>query len=193
MAFLPLLVLVSTLSSSVVLASPFLLAPLVTPNNPKFHSLSNDHTATSHLIKDSYIIVLEDHLEDHHIDAHHAQVNHLHSTHNNKLRARSVNSNAYFNGLVHKYSIGKTDAREGKSAMKGYSGHFSEETIEAVRALRGVKLVERDSMVWTTEIERGAPWVRCRSRLYVPSGIRANSYILWHIAGIGSSFSSGSD
>jgi cerevisin len=145
---------VFTAATSLVAAipSPYTLAPLYTP--PAKSGISTDQ---SHLIDNSFIIVLEDHLEDHHIAEHHRLVESLHFDHHLASASNSNGNDNLFAGLVHKYSIG---GKKAKSALKGYSGHFRGETIEAVRALKGVKYVERDSIVHTTEIERGAPWVR---------------------------------
>jgi cerevisin len=167
--------------------SDFTLAPLVTPPPPPHPSDSFD--TDSHIIRDScapstalcytsrnlfptnphrYLIVLQDHLEPHEVDSHHA---HVHSLHQADVRMRTLKALtepsaavADLEGIVHKFSIGKKANKAARKALKGYAGKFSESTIDAIRAMKGVKFVERDSVVWASEVEKGAPWVRWRAR-----------------------------
>lgn len=156
----------SPLPAGAPVPSVFTLAPLYTPGPPPSSSYADEALAQintlSHIIRDSYIIVLQDHLEPHHVEAHHAQVAALHSS-DASMRALQSADDATLDvpaleGVVHKYSIGKK-ARSGKKALVGYAGKFSESSVDAIRAMEGVKYVERDSVVYASEIERGAPWV----------------------------------
>lgn len=137
------------------------LAPLYTPG-PALASAEAD----AHLIPNSYMVILEDHLAPHEIDAHHAQLAGVHGA-EQRIRSFKRSSGAHqdlddaFAGLAHQFHIGRPG--HGKRALKGYSGHFSDATIEAVRAMAGVKYVERDSLVQASEVELGAPWVRTPS------------------------------
>lgn len=145
--------LLATLAITVIATpvNPTTLAPLYTPP-----AVPGSDSLDSHLIKDSYLIVLEDHLEDHEIVAHHAKVNWMHKAHQRQMRS-SIESFVEHAGLRHSFKIG---GKKGKKTLKGYSGEYSDKTIQAVRAIQGVKYVERDSIVKTTEItaEKGAPW-----------------------------------
>lgn len=139
------------------------------------------HQTDSHIISDSYIVRLDDQLEAHEVDAHHSIVNSLHQA-DARVRALKATASSVaesFDGLVHKYHIGQKH-RHARKAFKGYSGHFSESTVDAIRALKGVKYVERDSIVWASEIavERGAPWVSRPSQL---SALRSRS--VWRAGG----------
>lgn len=145
------------------LPTEFTLAPLYTPpSNVATAAIAND----AHIVADSYIIVLKDHLEAHHIEAHHKQVEALHAN-DFKLQtllASSSGSNVNaipvqeFEGIAHKYHVGKNSGKKVKG-FKGYSGKFSSSTVDAIRSLKDVKYVERDSIVWASEVEKGAPWV----------------------------------
>ena len=152
----------STTASPVAGAIPstFVLAPLHTPPPPPVPA--GTVSTQSHIISDSYLVVLQDHLEEHEVDRHHAHVHALHQ-HDRKLRlmtSESADGEAdHLEGIVHKYNIGKKANKAARKALKGYSGKFSPATLDAIRAMRDVKYVEKDSLVWTTDIERDAPWV----------------------------------
>lgn len=148
--------------------SNFILAPLYTPPPPPSDgALASSLDTDAHIIRDSYIIVLQDHLEEHNIVAHHEQVESLHKA-DLRLMALKASSSGSPNtvavggdfdgleGIGHKYHVGKNS---GKKGFKGYSGKFSSSTLDAIRTLKEVKYVERDSVVWASEIEKGAPWV----------------------------------
>lgn len=92
---------------------------------------------------DSYIVVL-------HKDQHHKTDEHLswlQSTHAADVTAQADHTS--FAGLRHSYDVG---------ALKGYSGHFSQDVLAQIRARPEVAYVERDSVVWASELEKGAPW-----------------------------------
>lgn len=142
------------------LPSDFILAPLITPPAP---ASASDITTDSHIVRDSYLVILQDHLEPHEVSRHHSHVKMLHAADERvrHLKASSAVTSAAvvptgLDGIVHEFSIGKK-ARSKK--VHGYSGKFSESTLDAIRALPDVKFVERDSIVWAFEVEKGAPWV----------------------------------
>lgn len=56
-------------------------------------------------------------------------------------------------GVKHAYTVG--------NSVHGYAGEFSEETVEQLRGMPEVDLIERDQIVRTTTpaIEKSAPWV----------------------------------
>jgi cerevisin len=148
--------------SSADIPSNFVLAPIHTPPPPP--TPAGVVATESHIISDSYLIVLQDHLEEHEIDRHHAHVHALHQ-HDQKLRLMTSESASTpevspLEGLVHKFNIGRKANKAARKALKGYSGKFSSTTLDRIRAMKDVKYVERDSLVWASEIERGAPWVR---------------------------------
>ncbi|SCV68472.1 BQ2448_593 [Microbotryum intermedium] len=151
----------------------YVLAPLYTPSNP---SASPDvAAANAHIISDSYLVVLQDHLQPHEIDQHHAHVEQLHAA-DSRLRhlKRIEQHRAQFggdgdnlfmtqvvdelHGIKHRFNIGKKANKKARKVMRGYSGKFSQSTLDAIRAMKGVKYVERDSIVHAYDVEMGAPW-----------------------------------
>ncbi|GAA5980137.1 hypothetical protein JCM10908_001547 [Rhodotorula pacifica] len=143
------------------------LAPLYTPPPP--HSADNSLVTNEHIIRDSYIVVLEDHLEPDHVAQHHAHVRSLHARHHES----SSLVDEVFEGIRHTFHVGgkrhhhlssrdatasATNSPPRRKQLKGYSGHFPEPVVDQIRALKGVKYVERDSIVKTQDVENGAPW-----------------------------------
>ncbi|KAK4694136.1 hypothetical protein P7C70_g8790, partial [Phenoliferia sp. Uapishka_3] len=137
-----------------ILPSEFILAPIYTPPSTSSSPSPSGLVTDSHIIRDSYLIILHDHLESHHIEQHHQLVEKIHKA-DKRLRVLKDTAGEELEGLVHRFSVGKKS--EGKK-LKGYSGKFSESTLDAIRALPEVKYVERDSIVWASEVEKGAPW-----------------------------------
>jgi len=43
--------------------------------------------------------------------------------------------------------------------ITGYAGRFSEKVVEQIRRMPEVAYVEKDQIVRTQEVQRGAPWV----------------------------------
>lgn len=128
----------------------------------------------------AYIIKFKDHVNEKKASDHHSWVQSIHDTWvktfpENKdervleLRKRGLGlhlSEDVFKGLKHTYNIG--------SGFMGYSGHFDESIIEAVRRHPDVEYIHRDTVVHTMkyqevevevettgcapETEKGAPW-----------------------------------
>ncbi|KAF7731830.1 serine protease [Apophysomyces ossiformis] len=102
-------------------------------------------------IKDSYIVVLKDHVQTDNMRSHCHWVG--------NLMKRDFLSAEYLDpiaadGITHTYDT---------PGLKGYAGTFSESVLEHIRRspeylLQKVAYVERDSMVYANEIERSAPW-----------------------------------
>lgn len=94
-------------------------------------------------IPDSYIVVFKDHVDHSKASNHHAWVQDLHlnvQTNKNELRKRSQSSfaDSVYDGLKHTYNIG--------GSLMGYSGHFDEDVIEAVRKHPDVSLSNHHSL-----------------------------------------------
>lgn len=145
-------------NGAAVLPSNFVLAPLITPSAPARGGA--DGFVDSHIIRDSYLVILDDELVSQEIDGHYSQVHQLHAA-DSRLRAlKAAGSSSVVDeleGLVHKYDIGGKRHHQNKK-IRGYSGKFSESTVDAIRSLKGVKYVEKDSIVWTQDVQRGSPW-----------------------------------
>ncbi|OSS54641.1 hypothetical protein B5807_00015 [Epicoccum nigrum] len=116
-------------------------------------------TTQSKPIADSYMIVFKKHVKHEHTKDHHDWVQSVHTKSQSErmeLRKRSQFpvTSTVFEGLKHTYNIA--------GGILGYSGHFDEETIEAIRRHPDVDYIERDSEVHTLgddfETEKNAPW-----------------------------------
>lgn len=78
-------------------------------------------------VPNSYMVVFKKHVKDHHAKEHHDWVQSVHTKNSQErmeLRKKRSLTTEIFNGLKHTYNMG---------GMMGYSGHFDEETIEAIR------------------------------------------------------------
>ncbi|KAK9245777.1 peptidase S8/S53 domain-containing protein [Lipomyces tetrasporus] len=110
-------------------------------------------TAAEHIIPDSYIIVFKDHVNEASASSHH---NWVRSAHDTSMKKRGLEnpflSSGLEHGLKHVYSL--------TSSFKGYSGRFEASTIEQIRRHPDVLYVERDSMVYASELEteKNSPW-----------------------------------
>lgn len=81
-------------------------------------------------IADSYIVVFKDHIDQTLAAAHHGWVQDLHlNTQSSKMELRKRSQTPFldsiYEGMKHTYNIG--------GSLMGYSGHFDEDVIEAVR------------------------------------------------------------
>jgi len=111
-------------------------------------------------VPNSYMVVFKKHVKESNAKEHHDWVQSIHtksSSERMELRKRSQFpvTTEVFDGLKHTYNI--------IGGMVGYSGHFDDETIEAIRRHPDVDYVERDSEVHTLgddehETEKNAPW-----------------------------------
>jgi len=124
------------------------LAPLVTADNAK-------------AIPDSYMIKFKPHVKADSASIHHSWVQgmHLSSTENRKNELRKRSQEPFvdvYAGLKHTYNIA--------GSLLGYSGHFDDSVIDAIRRHPDVELVERDQEVHALdssddgEVEKNAPW-----------------------------------
>ncbi|KAJ4367720.1 proteinase B [Didymella sp. IMI 355093] len=111
-------------------------------------------------IADNYMIVFKKNVKHEHTKNHHEWVQSIHDKAQSdrmELRKRSQFpvTETLFEGLKHTYNIA--------GGIMGYSGHFDEDTIEAIRRHPDVDYIERDSIVHTLggddyETEKNAPW-----------------------------------
>jgi len=105
-------------------------------------------------IADSYIIVFKKHVTHDVALVHHHWVQEVHEQ-KTELRKRSQFpfSDTIFGGLQHTFNVAGN--------LMGYSGHFDDSVIEAIRRHPDVDYVERDQEVHTlgdAEVEKSAPW-----------------------------------
>lgn len=159
-------------ATSLVVATPLsavvdalTLAPLVTPPAPinavevpagEYTPYLHGQDRSTHLVPDSYIVVFKDGASSAAVKGHHAHVDTLHA-HDVLLRQQMIlatsteaPAEADLGGRRHHYDIG--------TGMRGYAGKFSAKVVDAIRARPEVAFVERDSIVWASDVEKGAPW-----------------------------------
>ncbi|KAI8333100.1 peptidase S8/S53 domain-containing protein [Chlamydoabsidia padenii] len=96
------------------------------------------------IVTDSYIVVLKDTLHPTKIEEHTSWVTQLTNKH---PWTQWLYPSAH--GVRHVYDM---------PTMKGYSGKFDADTLKAIRASEDVAYVEKDSMVYASELQRDAPW-----------------------------------
>lgn len=94
-------------------------------------------TTQSKAVPNSYMVVFKKHVKDSHAKEHHSWVQSIHSKKESErmeLRKRSQFpvTTEVFDGLKHTYNI--------IGGLVGYSGHFDDETIEAIRRHPDVSL-----------------------------------------------------
>ncbi|KAI9481646.1 MAG: serine protease 1 [Benjaminiella poitrasii] len=104
------------------------------------------------IIQDSYIVVLKNDLQSHEIKEHAEWISALAMT---SARTETVDESDWLNphitkaGIRHVYDT---------PYLKGYSGRFDNQVLEAIRQSDDVAYVEHDSMVYANELQRNAPW-----------------------------------
>ncbi|CAG8552638.1 2280_t:CDS:10 [Diversispora eburnea] len=127
------------------------------PNNTKasFTDLTKEQQVApllssdaSEIVEDSYIVVFKNQLDDEKIKYHHNCVRSLVKEENKKLAKRGF-LDKLISGLKHTYNF---------KNLKGYSGRFSPDVLEKIRRSEEVAWVEKDQVVYTTELQRNAPW-----------------------------------
>ncbi|KAI9011958.1 peptidase S8/S53 domain-containing protein [Phycomyces nitens] len=97
-------------------------------------------------VSDSYIVVLKDHLTTSHVEQH---ANWLQSMVKSDDRDMWLNDDRQSNTIRHVYET---------PSIRGYSGTFDQHILHQIRQSDDVAFVERDSMVYASELQRDAPW-----------------------------------
>lgn len=108
--------------------------PVIKADTLSHQSIDNDaapliSSVDAETIPDSYLIAFKDHVNHHGAAAHHNWVQDIHEqTLNTKLELRKRSQEPFletvFDGLKHTYNM---------AGLKGYSGHFDESVIDAIR------------------------------------------------------------
>ncbi|KAL2868539.1 S8 family peptidase [Aspergillus lucknowensis] len=111
-------------------------------------------------IPDSYIVVFKKHIDSDAASAHHSWVQDIHDQQSGRsdLKKRFLGlefgfGEELYEGLKGTFNIA--------GSLMGYSGHFHEDTIEAIRNHPDVEYIERNSEVHILDdsaVERNAPW-----------------------------------
>ena len=131
---------------SILLALPALVAAVPASTIPRVERQNNSplsHWAPlhdvepQHRIPSSYIVTFKEGTSLEAINAHTAFIH-----------SAALQSSSQHEGLNHVYL----------STIKGYSGHFDEQTLNLIRSTPEVEHVEHDQTVWASELQKGAPW-----------------------------------
>jgi len=127
---------------------------VITPGPPPSSGFGVQSSSEPQIVENSYIVRLKpDTTHDQH-DSHLTLISNIHAqdvSSRHALNAVSVESvQADLGGLINSYKIGEK--------VKGYHGKFSEKVLQSIRAQPEVLYVEKDSMVYASDIEKGAPW-----------------------------------
>ena len=109
--------------------------PLLAVASPMIQTIDKNtapilSSTNAQVIEDSYLVVFKDHVSHAHACAHHKWVQDLHvqlqdTKFELKKRSQFPIMDTLFEGLKHTFNI--------PGNMLGYSGHFDQDTIEAVR------------------------------------------------------------
>ncbi|CAO3587014.1 unnamed protein product [Absidia cylindrospora] len=100
-------------------------------------------------VQDSYIVVLKNHLNERHLENHAAWITELVSQTQPLPHASWLDPSHSVHGINHIYD---------SAGLKGYAGKFSSDIIDHIRSSDDVLYVEQDSIVYTNELQRSAPW-----------------------------------
>ena len=144
------------------------LAPLYTPPNPwastpailpandddfgVSSSSTSDSSDDSHLIPDSYIVVLKQE-HGHKLPFHLNDIRDFMTTASLHPKSKGHARRGVFGDVVeevkHHFNVGQ---------LKGYAGKFSKNTVDWIRRHPSVEFIEKDSVVRAMDLERNAPW-----------------------------------
>jgi len=111
------------------------VAPLVTSDSAQ-------------VIPDSYIVVFKKHVEKPQVKYHHSCIHTYVAEEKRNLSKRGLLED-FISGIKHTFDF---------KNFQGYSGKFSNDILEKIRRSDEVAYVEKDQVVYATELERNAPW-----------------------------------
>uniref|UniRef100_A0A1D1XW70 Subtilisin-like protease CPC735_031240 n=1 Tax=Anthurium amnicola TaxID=1678845 RepID=A0A1D1XW70_9ARAE len=103
---------------------------------------------SAQVIPDSYIIVFKKHVEETKVKYHHSCVHDYVSEEKRSLSKRGLLSD-FLSGIKHTFDF---------KNFQGYTGRFSKEVLDKIRRSDEVAYVEKDQVVYATELQNNAPW-----------------------------------
>ncbi|KAI9497128.1 serine protease 1 [Zychaea mexicana] len=131
-----------------IAASSVSAVPMVTPPTFTDGNLAPMFTSPeAEVVTDSYIVVLKNHLNAEKVDGHTSWVRDLSGEKDGNI----------FDAWLHPDSIGIRHVYD-MPGLSGYAGKFGKDVVDLIRRSEDVAFIERDSMVYTSELQRGAPW-----------------------------------
>ncbi|CEP13842.1 hypothetical protein [Parasitella parasitica] len=137
----------SILTAALLMAGYATAVPMVNPTSFNDGSVAPLYApAEAEAVRGSYIVVLKNDLDAKQIENHAEWISSMSAAH-------TFNSGDYLNefdhGINHVYDM---------PHFKGYSGKFDKRLLDAIRQSDEVAFVEEDSVVYASELQRGAPW-----------------------------------
>ncbi|KAJ1920296.1 proteinase B [Mycoemilia scoparia] len=112
--------------------------------HPRVYEADLFSSVNSEIIDDHYIVVFKDHVSP---DAQHFR-NHFSWLTNFITLANNQGGSEELNSIKHIY----------EHSLIGYAGRFQKEVLDHIRKSPDVAYVEKDSIVYANEVEKGAPW-----------------------------------
>jgi len=103
---------------------------------------------SAQVIPDSYIVVFKKHVEKTQVKYHHSCVHDYVAEERRNFEKRGLLEDM-ISGIKHTFNF---------KSFQGYSGKFSNEILEKIRRSDEVAYVEKDQVVYATELENNAPW-----------------------------------
>ncbi|KAI8371042.1 serine protease [Blakeslea trispora] len=149
----------SILSSALLMAGYAAAVPMVSPSSFSEGTVAPLYAPVeTEAVRGSYIIVLKNDLSEEQVQSHAEWISSMSAAH-------AFNSGDYLEeqGINHVYEM---------PSFKGYSGRFDKQTLDAIRQSEEVAYVEEDSVVYASELQRGAPWGLSRISRREPTTLR---------------------
>ncbi|KAK4509646.1 uncharacterized protein ATC70_006948 [Mucor velutinosus] len=137
----------SILTAALLMAGYATAVPMINPTSFNDGSVAPLYAPVeTEAVRGSYIVVLKNDLDAKQIENHAEWISSMSAAH-------ALNNGDYLNeydhGINHVYEMPN---------FKGYSGKFDKKLLDAIRQSDEVAYVEEDSVVYASELQRGAPW-----------------------------------
>jgi cerevisin len=137
----------SILTAALLMAGYATAIPMINPTSFLEGSVAPLYAPSeTEAVRGSYIVVLKNHLSKEELEGHAEWISSMSAAH-------ALNNGDYLNesdqGINHVYEM---------PSFKGYSGKFDKKLLDAIRQSDEVAYVEEDSVVYASELQRGAPW-----------------------------------
>ncbi|CDS05962.1 hypothetical protein LRAMOSA08490 [Lichtheimia ramosa] len=104
-------------------------------------------SSESESVTDQYIVVLKNHIHPQRLQEHTGWVQSMSTSSGQSLLDSWLHPDSI--GIRHVYDMPN---------LKGYAGTFGQDVLEMIRRSEDVAFVEKNSMVYTSELQRNAPW-----------------------------------
>ncbi|CAG8693532.1 8065_t:CDS:2 [Cetraspora pellucida] len=140
--------LLATLFFSLTLGAPFSYIHLETIQFESSNLAPLLSSRNAEIIPDQYIVVFKNQLPKEKVEYHHNCIRSFVEEENQKLAKRGI-LDKLIHGITHIYDL---------KVIKGYAGKFTKEVLNKIRQSEEVAWVERDQVVYASDLQRNAPW-----------------------------------